>query len=448
MDKLLGSSPDVPIGSLISLTSKSEIRYEGVLHSLDTEKLTIVLEDVRSFGTEGRGTNNLQISASSKVYEFIIFRDTDIKDLSVSSFPDDFDKCGNKVREENGHIQSVQDSAEMLKSDSVEIALGWPISPFSSFSQECANWWPWLYSSAASRYNVLPASAPLMFVRTGAHVEPCHSSSSSSLQGNHGSAVTNPLAKFEQVPNVISASVCDSQNLEVQQHLLDQGTTAGNTCISGHSNFQPGVFHQGENSQIKPLKVQPLLQQPLLPLPVSEAEHQRLIKRSLSSGNSAHLRRTRFGARAKARGASHRRGAPLRTLSEASCSRQQFSEDFDFEAMNGHFNKMELWRDLNLSEQQALNPQEEQNGASEIVSNILNPPKKPFFVDDFYDLIPSKDGDSKEPREQRAKLVKQCQIDLETFGVSTRPRRGRQKCTHKGALLRIKNVSIDSETEN
>lgn len=69
------------IGSKISLVSNAEIRYEGILYTINTQESTIALQSVRSFGTEGRKLP--EIPPSSEIYDFIIFRGQDIKDLTV-----------------------------------------------------------------------------------------------------------------------------------------------------------------------------------------------------------------------------------------------------------------------------------------------------------------------------------------------------------------------------
>jgi len=74
------------LGSRISLISKSEIRYEGILYALDLSEATISLAKVRSFGTEDRPTER-PMPPREDVYEYIIFRGADIKLIDVVEPP-------------------------------------------------------------------------------------------------------------------------------------------------------------------------------------------------------------------------------------------------------------------------------------------------------------------------------------------------------------------------
>ncbi|KPA79459.1 hypothetical protein ABB37_05294 [Leptomonas pyrrhocoris] len=71
------------VGDLINLVSKSEIRYEGQLHSISTDDNTVSLSNVRIYGTEGRKHGVGEVPATDQVFEFIVFRGSDIKDLTV-----------------------------------------------------------------------------------------------------------------------------------------------------------------------------------------------------------------------------------------------------------------------------------------------------------------------------------------------------------------------------
>jgi len=74
------------LGSKISLISKSEIRYEGILFTLNPNESTLALAKVRMFGTENRSTDN-PVAPREEVFEFIIFRGQDIKDIRLCEPP-------------------------------------------------------------------------------------------------------------------------------------------------------------------------------------------------------------------------------------------------------------------------------------------------------------------------------------------------------------------------
>ena len=79
---------DTPlIGSRISLISKNEIRYEGILYDINKQDTTIALKDVRSFGTENRQADKV-VPPNDKTYDFIKFRGIDIRDLHVHKSED------------------------------------------------------------------------------------------------------------------------------------------------------------------------------------------------------------------------------------------------------------------------------------------------------------------------------------------------------------------------
>ena len=81
---------DQYLGSKISIITKSEIRYEGILYTIDTKDSTCfwtcALSKVRSFGTENRPTDR-PIAPRDEVFEYIIFKGTDIKDIHICQPP-------------------------------------------------------------------------------------------------------------------------------------------------------------------------------------------------------------------------------------------------------------------------------------------------------------------------------------------------------------------------
>jgi hypothetical protein len=62
--------------------------YVGTLHEINSENSTVALENVSSFGTEGRKDNpEEEIPPSDGVYEYIVFRGSDVKDLRIEDAP-------------------------------------------------------------------------------------------------------------------------------------------------------------------------------------------------------------------------------------------------------------------------------------------------------------------------------------------------------------------------
>lgn len=72
------------IGKTIALVSNKEIRYVGVLDSIDSTQGTVALKQVRLLGTETREADPAKyVPPGDMVYEYVVFRGTDVKDLSV-----------------------------------------------------------------------------------------------------------------------------------------------------------------------------------------------------------------------------------------------------------------------------------------------------------------------------------------------------------------------------
>ena len=60
--------------------------YVGTLHEISSENSTVALEQVASFGTEGRRPDD-EVAPSDTVYEYIVFRGSDVKDLRIEETP-------------------------------------------------------------------------------------------------------------------------------------------------------------------------------------------------------------------------------------------------------------------------------------------------------------------------------------------------------------------------
>lgn len=73
---------DSLLGSRISLISQQDVRYDGILFSINANESSLVLRDVKSFGTEERTTDKF-IPPSTNVIPYVSFPGAEIKDLFV-----------------------------------------------------------------------------------------------------------------------------------------------------------------------------------------------------------------------------------------------------------------------------------------------------------------------------------------------------------------------------
>jgi Scd6-like Sm domain len=73
---------------LENFDSNHELRvfsYFGTLHEINPEQSTIALEDVYSFGTEGREPSaDKFVPASQQKFDYIVFRGSDVKDIKIA----------------------------------------------------------------------------------------------------------------------------------------------------------------------------------------------------------------------------------------------------------------------------------------------------------------------------------------------------------------------------
>ncbi|KAI0263446.1 Scd6-like Sm domain-containing protein [Gloeopeniophorella convolvens] len=102
------------IGKPISLISHSDVRYRGILAGIDPAASTIQLSNVYSMGTELRRPPSEFIPPVQEPYQYIIFRASEVKDLSV---------------EEPAPSRSVHDDPAVLGASAPPVANGYPQFP-------------------------------------------------------------------------------------------------------------------------------------------------------------------------------------------------------------------------------------------------------------------------------------------------------------------------------
>ncbi|KAJ0043706.1 hypothetical protein Pint_19430 [Pistacia integerrima] len=485
------------IGSFISLISKYEIRYEGVLYHLSVSDSTIGLKNVRSFGTEGRKKDGPQVAASDKVYEYILFRGSDIKDLEVKSSPPP--QREEQIYEDPAIIQSQYAGVPLNSPPSVSVggktlmeSIPWqdtpalttrdnpgalptyqPVTQVGSLNQSQATKNTGAPSFATPMYWQGYNGIPINSSDSPLHPISFHSPSTMSSPLTMQNDAQNPEIEASPILGLITASECVPSSIAstslnpsfssppgmpflssfkaslpspapymTDNHLnmslvpsSCHDTKTVDDQIAGKPNTDILVEHPAQSMPYTASSFPGHASGPLLTPPPSLLTPDQLVPSRppvLSSTQKMYADQKDMGAfpqtsyNPQFAVSTPVTQAPLLPLPtptlQSRYSSTQFTEEFDFEAMNEKFKKNEVWGSLGKAKQSDKPEDVEDKAAGqgladkEAYAPVDNSDCQPAYKkDDFFDTI-SCNSLNRGMRNGQNRFSERMKLDSETFG--------------------------------